>query len=181
MRGLPSEPSFLDLAIGTVDMAGELYGHGRSCQQIVAEAWAHVGIETPLDELMTDHVPVRPIVPARCCATCCRAEALDIQRLTSTSSLPFPPRSKPSIATPERAPAGPRRAGGDAGRTPGARARVFGVIRPLLVLVMAFPLLPAATHIASAGKERLPSQVRAVGGEERRRPFLSQVSTPEAL
>jgi Zn-dependent metalloprotease len=54
MDGLPNEPNFLDLALGTVDKAGELYGSGSRYQRIVAEAWASVGIVLPYDELIAD-------------------------------------------------------------------------------------------------------------------------------
>jgi Zn-dependent metalloprotease len=64
VAGLPNDPSFLDLAAGTVDMAGELYGRGSDYQRAVAEEWAAVGIEKPLDELLTDpRVSSRPRVP----------------------------------------------------------------------------------------------------------------------
>jgi Zn-dependent metalloprotease len=53
VQGLPNEPSFFELALGTVDMAGELYGYGSDYQRIVAEAWAKVGIVVPLDDYKT--------------------------------------------------------------------------------------------------------------------------------
>jgi Zn-dependent metalloprotease len=59
VEGLPNQPNFRDLAIGTVDMAGELYGYGSAYQRIVADASARVGLVVPLDEGFT--VPVRPL------------------------------------------------------------------------------------------------------------------------
>jgi Zn-dependent metalloprotease len=49
VEGLPNQPTFLDLAVNTVDMAGELYGHGSEIQRIVADAWDDVGLIVPLD------------------------------------------------------------------------------------------------------------------------------------
>jgi Zn-dependent metalloprotease len=54
VQGLPNEPNFHDLALGTADMAGELYGLGSVQQRTVAEAWAKVGIVLPLDEMIAD-------------------------------------------------------------------------------------------------------------------------------
>jgi Zn-dependent metalloprotease len=50
VEGLPNEPTFFDLAINTVDMAGQLYGYGSRYQWIVADAWAKVGIVVPVDD-----------------------------------------------------------------------------------------------------------------------------------
>ncbi|HEY0157444.1 MAG TPA: M4 family metallopeptidase [Thermoanaerobaculia bacterium] len=59
VEGLPNEPTFFDLALNTVDMAGELYGYGSRYQRIVADAWARVGIVVPLDDDRT--IPPFPL------------------------------------------------------------------------------------------------------------------------
>ena len=46
-RLIPSA-TFSDFARATVDVAGEQYGNGGEVQRIVAEAWAEVGLRTPL-------------------------------------------------------------------------------------------------------------------------------------
>ncbi len=43
---LTSDADFNDFARATVDVAGEMYGNGGRVQQIVAEAWAQVGLRT---------------------------------------------------------------------------------------------------------------------------------------
>jgi Zn-dependent metalloprotease len=56
---LRPEANFDDFARATVDIAGELYGNGGEVQRIVAEAWADVGLGTPLFACTDPHLPIR--------------------------------------------------------------------------------------------------------------------------
>ena len=51
VEGLPNQPTFFDLAVNTVAMAGELYGPGSGYDWIIADAWAQVGIIVALDDV----------------------------------------------------------------------------------------------------------------------------------
>ena len=56
---LRPEADFADFVQATVDIAGELYGHGQSVQRVIAEAWSDVGLYPAVVGCATRHIPIQ--------------------------------------------------------------------------------------------------------------------------
>lgn len=56
---LRPEADFADFVQATVDIAGELYGHGASIQRVVADAWSDVGLSPAVVGCVAKHTPVK--------------------------------------------------------------------------------------------------------------------------
>jgi Zn-dependent metalloprotease len=67
---LRPEADFADFVQATVDIAGELYGHGASIQRVVADAWSDVGLSPAVVGCVAKHTAVpRPRQRAAVVAT----------------------------------------------------------------------------------------------------------------
>jgi Zn-dependent metalloprotease len=55
---LKPEADFADFTQATVDIAGELYGHGGGVQRTIAQAWSSVGLTVPVVGCSSQHTPV---------------------------------------------------------------------------------------------------------------------------
>ena len=60
---LTSDADFNDFTRATVDVAGEMYGNGGRVQQIVADAWAAVGLRARIFDV--SRIPIKHPTPAR--------------------------------------------------------------------------------------------------------------------
>ena len=56
---LRPEADFADFVQATVDIAGELYGHGGRVQRIIAEAWSDVGLFVLHVGCASQHIPIK--------------------------------------------------------------------------------------------------------------------------
>ena len=56
---LKPEADFADFTQATVDIAGELYGHGGGVQRIIAQAWSSVGLNVPVVGCASEHIQIR--------------------------------------------------------------------------------------------------------------------------
>ena len=55
---LKPEADFADFTQATVDIAGELFGHGGGVQKVIAQAWSSVGLAVPVVGCTSQHTPV---------------------------------------------------------------------------------------------------------------------------
>ena len=55
---LKPEADFADFTQATVDIAGELYGHGGGVQRTIAQAWSSVGLNVPVIGCTAEHTSV---------------------------------------------------------------------------------------------------------------------------
>jgi Zn-dependent metalloprotease len=56
---LKPEADFADFTQATVDIAGELFGHGGGVQRVIADAWSKVGLFVPTVGCASERIPIR--------------------------------------------------------------------------------------------------------------------------